>query len=98
MQLVKTYKLSLVAIALATLVSSCFLGGKLPEGESFNYEEGEIVYYRVDHHPMIVEKQIVKKGEKYYKVMFRNDEGVPVENVIPEKDLLSTPPVNRAKI
>jgi hypothetical protein len=94
----KQYKLLLLTGLLSLTFSSCFLSGKLPEGESFNFEEGEIVYYKVDQMPMLVEKQIVKKGEKYYKVLFKHADGHLMENVLPEKELSSTPPVNRAKI
>ena len=72
--------------------------GKLPIGESFKYEEGEIVYYKVDHHPMLIEKQVVKKGTKYYKVIFKNKDGELMENEISEEELLSSPSANRAKI
>jgi len=71
--------------------------GKLPEGQSFKYNEGEIVYYKVDQHPMLIEKCVVKKGVKYYKVIFKKD-GELMENEISEEDLLSSPPTNRAKI
>lgn len=71
---------------------------KLPEGEEFSYHEGEVVYYKVDHMPMLIEKQIVKKGEKYYLVIFKNAEGVLMENTLPETELQDTPPHNRAKI
>jgi hypothetical protein len=86
------------AAILSLLLASCFLGGKLPEGEEFSFEEGEIVYYKVDNMPMLVEKQIVKKKTKYYKVIFKNAEGHLMENVVSEAELSSTPPVNRAKI
>ena len=80
------------------VLSSCFLSSKLPEGETFNYEIGEVVYYKVDNMPMLIDKQIVKKGEKYYKVLFKNSEGTLMENEVSESELMSTPPLNRAKI
>ena len=79
-------------------LTSCLSSGKLPEGETFKYDEGEIVYYKVDQHPMLIEKRMVKKGVKYYKVIFKNKEGELLENEISEEDLLSSPPANRAKI
>lgn len=88
-----------IFIALITLtLSSCGLMNRLPEGESFKYEVGEIVYYRVDHMPMLIEKQMVKKKRKLYQVVFKNKEGQLLYNEVAEDDLLATPPVNRARI
>ena len=47
---------------------------------------------------MLIEKQVVKKGTKYYKVIFKNKDGELMENEISEEELLSSPPANRAKI
>ncbi|MBD79306.1 MAG: hypothetical protein CL840_10325 [Crocinitomicaceae bacterium] len=87
-----------MGLAVSFFLISCIGSGKLPKGETFKYQEGEVVYYKVDQHPMLIEKQIVKKGEKFYKVIFKNESGELMENEIKEDDLLSTPPVNRAKI
>ena len=79
-------------------MASCASSGKLAEGDSFKYNVGEIVYYKIDHMPMLIEKQVVVKGAKQYKVVFKNKEGELMMNVIDEVDLLATPPHNRAKI
>lgn len=91
-------KILLLGFSLSLFLASCISSGKLPEGESFKYSEGEIVYYKVDQHPMLIEKQVVKKGVKYYKVIFKNKDGELLENEISEDDLMSSPPSNRAKI
>ncbi|MGY8952839.1 MAG: hypothetical protein ACKVJP_05690 [Flavobacteriales bacterium] len=91
-------RIFLFGLSFCFFLVSCMSSGKLPKGESFKYEEGEIVYYKVDHHPMLIEKQVVKKGTKYYKVIFKNKDGELMENEISEEELLSSPPANRAKI
>lgn len=86
-----------MGLLLVTL-SSCSLFSKLPDGVEFSYHEGEVVYYKVDNMPMLIEKQIIKKGEKFYLVIFKNSDGVLMENTLPEEELQDTPPLNRAKI
>lgn len=83
-----------IKIALLILITSgFFLVGcnSLPKGESFKYSEGEIVYYRIDNVPMIIDKQIYKNGEKKYKVVFKKDDGYLHYNTVKEEDLLKTP-------
>lgn len=72
--------------------------GGLPEGEEFAYEVGEIVYYKVDHMPMLIEKQVYKKKKKIYEVVFKDKDGHLLYNEVPEDELLATPPTNRARI
>ncbi len=72
--------------------------GGLPEGEEFAYEVGEIVYFKADHMPMLIEKQVYKKKVKQYEVVFKNKDGELLNNTVSEDDLLATPPTNRARI
>jgi hypothetical protein len=86
------------ALVASIFLASCSSSGKLAEGDSFKYKVGEIVYYKVDHMPMLIEKQLVSKGTKQYKVVFKNQDGELLMNVVNETELLPTPPHNRAKI
>ncbi|MCH9822020.1 MAG: hypothetical protein K0U33_01525 [Bacteroidetes bacterium] len=90
-------KTLLITISIVALQACSMLGG-LPEGEEFNYEVGEIVYFKADHMPMLIEKQVYKKKQKKYDVVFKNKDGHLLYNTVPEEELLATPPSNRARI
>lgn len=90
-------KLFFFAISLAILQSCAMLSG-LPEGEEFNYQVGEIVYYKADNMPMLIEKQVYKKNLKKYDVVFKNKDGHLLYNTVLEEELLAAPPTKRARI
>ena len=90
-------KLFFITISLAILQSCAMLGG-LPEGEEFNYQVGEIVYYKADNMPMLIEKQVYKKNLKKYDVVFKNKDGHLLYNTVLEEELLAAPPTKRARI
>jgi len=90
-------KLLFIALSFSTLQSCSMLGG-LPEGKEFNYQVGEIVYYKPDNMPMLIEKQVYKKNEKKYHVVFKNKDGQLLYNTVLEEELLDSPPANRARI
>ena len=79
-------------------MASCDPVKKLPEGEEFQYDIGEVVYYKIDNMPMLIDKRMYKKGKKMYKVVFKNEDGQLLFNVVSEHEILSAPPFNRARI
>jgi len=86
-------------IALSLFISqSCSILGGLPDGEGFSYQVGEIVYYKPDNMPMLIEKQVYKKNEKKYDVIFKNKDGQLLYNTVLEEELLASPPAKRARI
>ncbi|UTW64393.1 hypothetical protein KFE98_09705 [bacterium SCSIO 12741] len=85
-------------ILLVVLMSSCIFGSALPEGEEYKFEVGEIVYYKTNHQPMLIDKRIYKKGEKRYKVVFKNESGELLHNEVTEDEVMADTPINRARI
>lgn len=83
---------------LAAFLFSCDPVKKLPEGEEFQYDVGEVVYYKIDNMPMLIDKRMYKKNKKMYKVVFKNEAGQLLYNVVSEHEILAAPPFNRARI
>lgn len=83
------------SILLSVLIlASC---GSLPAGESFKYDKGEVVYYKVDNVPMLVDKTIYKNGKKTYRVVFKNEDGVLQYATVEESEILVSPTSERVK-
>ncbi len=93
-EITKFLALSIAVFAL----SACSIFGGLPEGEEFQYNVGEVVYYKSDYMPMLIEKQVYKKKTKKYEVVFKNEKGELLHNTVLEDELISTPPSNKARI
>jgi hypothetical protein len=66
--------------------------------EDFKYDIGEVVYYKIDNIPMLIDKRIYKKGQKKYKVVFKNEEGLLLYNIVLEHEILSAPPFDRMRL
>ena len=47
---------------------------------------------------MLIEKQVYKKNEKKYHVVFKNKDGQLLYNTVLEEELLGSPPAKRARI
>jgi hypothetical protein len=81
-----------LALLSFTIISFLFIGcNSVPKDDPFKFSEGEVVYYAIDNVPMLVEKQIFKKGKKQYRVVFKNEEGFLQYNTVAEEEILSTP-------
>lgn len=74
-------------IPLFLLAASC-ASNKLPEGRSFKFDVGEVVYYKIDQMPMLIDKQMVKNGQPMYKVVFKDSEGILKFNIVAEHEIL----------
>jgi hypothetical protein len=80
---------TLFALLLFLLTAGCS-SSKLPEGREFKYDVGEVVYYKVDNMPMLIDKRLVKNGQPMYKVVFKDGDGILKFNVIAEHEILDT--------
>ncbi len=83
---------------LIVIIQSCAAIGGLPDGEEYAYQVGEVVYYKTDHQPMLIQKQLYKKKKKQYEVVFKNEEGELLYNTVLEDELIGAPPENKARI
>ncbi len=85
----KSLKLTFLVVAtFSFLLVGC---GSVPKDDPFKFAEDEVVYYTIDNVPMLVQKQIYKKGQKQYRVVFKNEEGFLQYNTVNEAEILSTP-------
>lgn len=89
---------ALTAFFLALSIVACDPAKRLPEGEEFQYNVGEVVYYKIDNMPMLIDKRMYKKKQKMYKVVFKNENGQLLFNIVSEHEILAAPPFNRARI
>lgn len=82
----------IIIVILALCVITACSGNKLPEGETYEYAEGEVVYYKIDNMPMIVKERIYKDGRKMYNVYFKDENGFIVTSEVFEHELVNLPP------
>jgi hypothetical protein len=73
------------------LLTAACASSRLPEGREFKYDVGEVVYYKVDQMPMLIDKKLVKNGQPVYRVVFKDAEGILKYNVIAEHEILDAP-------
>lgn len=81
----------LIILFSVVLLAACS-GNKLPEGETYEYAEGEVVYYKIDNMPMIVKERLYKNGRKMYNVYFKDENGFIVTSEVFEHELVNLPP------
>lgn len=79
-------------VILFFLVFGLISCNSLPSGDSFKYAKGEVVYYKIDNVPMLVDKPIYKNGEKKYRVVFKNDDGMLQYATVSESEIIISPP------
>lgn len=77
-----------VLVSASVFLTSC---KSVPKDDPFIYSKGEIVYYKINNVPMLVDKQIYKSGKKMYRVVFKNEEGFLMYNTVNEDEILSSP-------
>jgi len=82
----------IILFAIVALFFASCNSSKLPEGESFEYAEGEVVYYKIDNMPMIIKDRIYKNGRKIYNVYFKDENGFLVTSEVFEHELVNMPP------
>lgn len=57
----------------------------------YKFDVGEVVYFKIDNVPMLIDKRMGKKNNKQYRVVFKNESGVLQYATVDESEIVLYP-------